>query len=493
MLGPASKRQEEMLKSDADITIIGGAAGSGKSYVLNLIPLRYIHDPNFTGVCFRRTTKQLRGQGGIWQTAKNIYNQLPKNMRPTFRETDLTAIFPNGASIAYCHLEHEKNAVDHQGLQYTLELWDELTQFSFYQFEYLQSRLRSDADIPSRTVASCNPDPDSWVREFIDWWLDEDGYPDDSKRGKLRYYVRRDDNFIWASNPEDLKDYLDDDEEPLSVEFIAANIYDNPPCMKKNPGYLSFLKGLNKVEKARLLYGNWNVRPEGANYFKREDLIKAEKVPVNTVCCRAYDKAGTAPSDVNKYPDRTASIKMYRTPDNEFFIAGEFHHTFFDVRQPDVFGRFAYRPGKRDNIILNQAKHDGEHCPIIMPLDPGSAGVTEFQESAKKLAIHGFKVYKDPVPSMRSKLQRFMPFSAAVENGLVHIVEDTFTNKATLEAFYKELEAFDGTRSGKLRKDDWPDAVASAYNYLSNVRNVRIVCRNQTNTETLAKKILEKV
>ena len=467
MLGPASKRQEEMLNSDADITIIGGAAGSGKSYILNMIPLRYIDDPGFAGVCFRRTTKQLRGQGGMWQTAKSIYRQLPKEEQPVFRESDLTMTFPNGASLAFCHLEHEKNAEDHQGLQYSLELWDELTHFTFYQFEYLQSRLRSDAKMASRLVGSCNPDPDSWVYELIEWWLDEEGYPDDKKRNKLRYYVRRDDKFIWANNPSDLDKYLEEEEEkPISVEFIAANIYDNPPCIKKNPGYLSFLKGLNKIEQARLLHGNWKVRPEGSNYFKREDLIKTDRIPKDAVSCRALDKAGTAPSDVNKYPDRTASTKMYKTKDNEFFITGEYHHSNFDIREPEVFGRFAYKPGKRDNIILSQARFDGEGCKIIMPVDPGSAGVTEYIESAKKLAIEGFIVKKDPTPSQRSKLQRFMPFSAAVENGFVYIVESTFPNKATLEAFYKELESFDGERSGKLRKDDWPDSCASAYNYL---------------------------
>ena len=59
-----------------------------------------------------------------------------------------------------------------------------------------------------------------------------------------------------------------------------------------------------------------------------------------------------------------------------------------------------------------------------------------------------------------------MPVSAAIENGFVYIVESTF-NKVTLEAFYKELEAFDGERSTRTRKDDMVDVVATAYNFLT--------------------------
>ena len=36
---PASRKQQMVLESDAQILIIGGAAGSGKSYLLQLMPL----------------------------------------------------------------------------------------------------------------------------------------------------------------------------------------------------------------------------------------------------------------------------------------------------------------------------------------------------------------------------------------------------------------------------------------------------------------------
>ena len=464
MFGPASQRQAEMLNSNADITIIGGSMGSGKSFILNLIPLRYIHDPNFAGVCFRRNTKQLRGQGGMWQTAKSIYNQLPKEYRPTFRESDLTVTWPNGASMAYCHLEHDKTADEHQGLQYSLQLWDELTHYSTYQWEFLQQRTRSAADMDSRIVASCNPDRNHFTYDLISWWLDEDGYPDDSKRGQLRYYVRRNDDYIWASDPKELDKYLEEDEDkPISVEFVAATIYDNPPMIKKNPGYLSMLKGQSEVNKARNLYGCWHAVPEAAGHFKRQWLNKYEKLPMEGQRVRSWDKAQTKPSEVNRFPDFTCCMGMMKTVGGEYILYGDHHESNKD-EELGYYGKFRERSGRREQIILNQALHDSDNTIVVLPQDPN--GQAEFQESAKGLIQHGITVKKDPAKSTSGKLVRFAPFSAACENGLVGIVESSFDPK-TLEMIYTELENFTGERSTRSYKDDVPDTCSSAFNYLS--------------------------
>ncbi len=481
MLSPCSKKQELMLANESDVLVLGGSAGSSKSWMLHMIACKYLDCPDFTATFMRRTTPQLMKPGNLWDTGKDVFGQLPrepKNFVPKWKKGEQKLLeWEHGPVIEYSHCQHEKDLDNYQGSQMTLFAIDEGCQFEWYMIQYLFSRMRSKSKYKSRMIISCNPDPDHMIADMIDFYLDKDGFPIEERLGIERYFYVINDIPTWGETPDELmKKYPDMAKgrdgvviPPMSFTFIASNIYDNPVLIKNNPGYLSALKGLNDIDRARLLDGNWKVRPVGANYFKREDLEKAERIPANAVCARGFDKAGTAPSTGNKYPDRTASIKMYRTNDNEFYITGEYHRSFFDDREPDVFGRIACKPGKRDNIILNQARKDGPDCTVIMPVDPGSAGVVEYIESAKKLAIEGFIVKKDPVPSQRSKLQRFMPLSAAIENGLVYIVESTFKNKATLEAFYKEMEAFDGERSGKLRKDDWPDSCASVYNYLTNI------------------------
>ena len=74
VFAPASPKQEMMFKAflESQITVIGGAAGSGKSYLLQLMPLCLVDDPKSKCIMFRRTTPQITGQGGIWDTAKGI-------------------------------------------------------------------------------------------------------------------------------------------------------------------------------------------------------------------------------------------------------------------------------------------------------------------------------------------------------------------------------------------------------------------------------------
>lgn len=157
---PASIKQQMILKSDAEILIIGGAAGSGKSYLLQLMPLFIIDDPRTACVMFRRSVPQLRGQGGLFDKAKDIYNQLDVNSKPRFRENEMEALFPNGAKVKWQSMQHVKNKLDIQGLEFTFIGVDEATQFEWEQLEYMMSRLRSSSKYPSRMVMSCNPDPD---------------------------------------------------------------------------------------------------------------------------------------------------------------------------------------------------------------------------------------------------------------------------------------------------------------------------------------------
>lgn len=429
--------------------------------------------------------------GNMWDKGKQIYGSLPKKIRPRFKG-GTQVIFPHGPEIKYTHMQHVSDKENIQGAELTFMGVDEACQFEWEQIEYMISRMRSPSKYNSRLILSCNPDPDHRLAELIDWYLDEEGYPDPEREGKIRYFLQLDDTFHWADTEEELHEQFDVyDEiagdivpcEPMSFTFISSTIYDNPVAMKANPRYLASLKALNKIDKARLLHGNWKLRPEGANYFSRDWVKKVDRVPFGASCCRAWDKAASEPTDVEPRPDFTASIKMYKDGAGDFYIVGDFCDDNMD-KLSKTYGHFRKRPGARDLVIESQTLHDGRGCTVVMPQDPGAAGKTEYAASAKKLS-HIAIVKKDPMPPTTAKLTRFSPFAAAAENGFVNIVEGSFRNKATLEAFYQELEKFDGERSTRQRKDDWPDTVASAFNFLSQQRVVRIVKRNQNQVDTL--------
>lgn len=473
-LRPQKGAQERALNSEADVVVYGGAAGAGKSHMMLMRPLLQVDDPRFQAVFFRRTGTQLKGAGGLWDEAKNMYEP----WKPRIQETERKATFPTGATIQFSHMEHVKDRMNHQGLQYSLIVFDEATHFEEEQITYLMSRLRSAAEGDSQMFLSCNPDPDSFLAGWIEWWLDEDGYPDKEKSGIIKYYTLRGGSIILADTEKGLEEKVPgctqiwdvNSEEFIyapakTITFIGGTIFDNPALISSNPNYLSELNSLPDIEKARLLHGNWYARPEGSSYFHRDWVKKATHVPVGAVYCRAWDKAATEPSEVNTSPDYTAGIKIAKDRNGDFYLIGDFHEQNHDKAFPEVYGRFRERPGGRDVLIERQAKHDGKDITVIFSQDPGSAGVTEFVESSKKLIHQGYRVQKDPMPTANSKIARFSPFSSACELGIVYIVESTF-NKATLAAFYSEMEAFNGERSTRTRKDDWPDAVASGFNWL---------------------------
>lgn len=110
---PASDKQEMILNHDAQILVIGGAAGSGKSYLLQLLPLRYIDDPNTTIIMFRRTTPQIKGQGGLFDTGVSIYTRLHPSMRPKIKHSTMDITWPSGATQKYTHMEYVKDKFNH--------------------------------------------------------------------------------------------------------------------------------------------------------------------------------------------------------------------------------------------------------------------------------------------------------------------------------------------------------------------------------------------
>ncbi|AHK11206.1 terminase large subunit [Shewanella sp. phage 1/4] len=213
---------------------------------------------------------------------------------------------------------------------------------------------------------------------------------------------------------------------------------------------------------------NWNARAKGANYLLSGWFQEVDRIPSGGVMARGYDLAATERSQVNKHPDATTSCKMLKH-EGYYYIIGNYHESFYDDVE-DVYGRVCKRVGDRDNVMLSQAKLDGDECTIVLPVDPASAGKQVYLEMSKFFTGNGFRVKKDPVAGNKSKLTRFLPFATAAENGLVKIVRNTFDDKTYLWIM-KELEAFNGERSTSTKKDDFPDCISTVFNYLCTARS----------------------
>jgi len=268
VIRPQEGYQMSFLSSSADIAIGGGAAGVGKTYSLLLENLRHKDVPGFGVVCFRRTTPQIKAEGALWDTSMTIYNQAGGKPRESSLEWDFGA-----SKVKFSHLEYDKNMYDWQGSQIPLIEFDELTHFPKKMFFYLLTRNRSVCGVNPYVRATCNPDPDSWVAEFIEWWIDQEtGLPIPERDGKLRYLIVDGDNYIWGDSKEEAiqkgwhiledvvnKSGINPNEFVKSVTFISGSIYDNKELLKTNPAYLGNLLAQDSATQAALLHGNWKM------------------------------------------------------------------------------------------------------------------------------------------------------------------------------------------------------------------------------------------
>lgn len=175
--------------------------------------------------------------------------------------------------------------------------FDELTHFSKHQFFYMLSRNRTDSGVAPYVRATCNPDADSWVADFIKWWITpETGYPIPERSGVIRYMVRLNDEIIWGDSKEELAAQGYDAQDVKSVTFIASTLQDNQILMKMDPGYLANLKALPTVERERLLLGNWKIKAAAGLFFRRTQVGEMlEELPKDVISwCRGWDLAATS-------------------------------------------------------------------------------------------------------------------------------------------------------------------------------------------------------
>lgn len=300
-----------------------------------LEPLRHIHVKGFGATIFRRTSEQVRQPGGMWEESQGLY--------PLFdgkgREQMLDWRFPTGSSIRFEQLQHETTKQQYMGAQISLLQFDELTHFTESMFFYMLSRNRSTCGVRPYVRASCNPDARSWVASFISWWINQDsGFPIPERSGVKRYFIRDDEKITWASSRAELVAKFPK-LEPKSVAFVPARLQDNPTLMNKDPSYMSNLMALPRVERERLLGGNWKITEDSIidkawlRYFDQQgDILKAMVNGSLVTCdarqCRRFATVDTAGSSREKLEETkgkpcswsVCAVWDYWAPANVLFL-----------------------------------------------------------------------------------------------------------------------------------------------------------------------------
>lgn len=289
VMRPQKGYQTMFATSRADIVIGGSSAGVGKTFSLLFEYLRHgLTVTRFGSVIFRRTTPQIRSEGGLWDKSVELFSKV---MGAKGAGSYLTWVFRKKkdpkfiTKLKFSHLEHESNLADWQGSEICYIGFDELTHFTKKMFFYFLTRNRSTCGVKPYIRATCNPDPWSFVREL----LVTGGYVDDltgkvipEMEGVVRYFVLDGDKYVWGDSYEEVyektKHIIDPQLEKAgegfsikdfikSFSFMAGSIFDNKALLSVDPGYLGGLLNQDEQTKSQLLDSNWNLKSTDLDCF----------------------------------------------------------------------------------------------------------------------------------------------------------------------------------------------------------------------------------
>lgn len=280
--------QEKFLATNADITIYGGSRGGGKTHGILMDALNDIYNPNFHALIMRNEKSDL---DAIIETSYQLYKHFGDYNRS---KDDMTWNFHAGGFLRFGYYADDIKdfKIRWQGKDFAYIAIDEITHMPYNKFKYIITDNRNAFFIRNRVYGTCNPDPESWVARFIDWWIDEDGYPIPERNGRLRYcFMDGDDptSITWGDTREEVYQkcrgtidrYWREDMAQYgkpqdlfikSVCFIEGKVTENRQLMRSDPTYLANLANQDEAQRARDLDGNWKYREVGTALLKLADM-----------------------------------------------------------------------------------------------------------------------------------------------------------------------------------------------------------------------------
>ena len=250
--------------STADEVLYGGARGGGKSVALIMEAWqRSVETPGHKSLILRRSYKQLEKS-----LIRHMREHFPENFGH-FVKNDMTYHFPNGSLIDFGYLNTDDDKYEYQGREYDFVGFEELTQFTYSQYSYILSSIRTskEAIMP---VIRCTSNPGNighnWVKSrFLDF-----AEPMEKKEVDLTKEMAE----LKEANPE-----VDLDKLTFTRQFIPSTVFDNQHIVDNDPMYILRLQQLPIDEREAYLYGNWDVF--GGQVFKEFNKKKHTLTPFN--------------------------------------------------------------------------------------------------------------------------------------------------------------------------------------------------------------------
>jgi hypothetical protein len=248
----------------------------GKSFLARVVALTYCAAiPKLQAWIVRRSFGEL--ESTFWHGPDSLPSMASGLIRAGLcRTVGLDLEFYNQARIHCTHFEHETDGARFEGAEIHILIVDELTSFSFAQYQAMKRRCRlGSLAVPERYRAKLP-------------WLLSTGTPGGIGHSWVKEY------FIEGSEPFAIRDI-----GGTRRQFIPARITDNPTALANDPSYVAKLKaaGDPAITEAKL-YGNWDV-VAGSMFsppFRREThVVRAFAIPLGWEIVRGCDDGFAAP------------------------------------------------------------------------------------------------------------------------------------------------------------------------------------------------------
>ncbi len=165
----------------------------------------------------------------------------------------------DGRTLEFGSVQHEDNKKDWQGRPHDLKAFDEITEFSETQYEFICGWNRTtDPGQRVRVICTGNPPMDesgTWVTRRWGAWLDPNHH-NPAQPGELRWYATVDGREEERPNGNPFV-HKGETLYPRSRTFIPSLVADNP-YYAQDSRYLSVLQNLPEPIRSMLLHGDFN-------------------------------------------------------------------------------------------------------------------------------------------------------------------------------------------------------------------------------------------
>jgi predicted phage terminase large subunit-like protein len=341
--------------------------------------LQFVRTPGYSALLLRRSFADLEKPDSLIPRS----HQMLAATDAQYQAARKAWRFPSGATLSFGYLDTDSDVYQYQSAAFQFCGFDELTQFSEFQYRYLFSRLRVHAgvNVPLRMRAATNPGGigHAWVKE----------------------------RFGLGANSSC----------PPERVFIPSNLTDNPHLDEAR--YRKSLAELDHVTRRQLEFGDWDAMAEGL-IFKREWFKIVDAVPSDLRKVRYWDLAATPKKRRGHDPDYTSGTLLGRSKQGLYYV--------LDVK------RTRSSPLDVERLLLATATEDGRDVPVWMEQEPGSSGV-HVVDHIRRNVLDGFELRAKRPDA--NKVARAKPFSAAAEAGNVFVLRGPWN----LE-WLREVESF---------------------------------------------------